>query len=171
MSNLFDLSVLDTDTITATITVKYGASQQKSFKVTIATLSWEEWLECESAIPDPVVPKTKIVYDDNGENPRKVENRDDPDYLKKRDAALWRRNGLRVVKSLEKAGIVMDGSRDEKIARVMNNVAVFQGLWSLVNGSANSVYKEVEATSESFRAGANPATRDENLPSVEANPV
>lgn len=171
MSNLFDLSVLDTDTITATITVKYGASQQKSFKVTIATLSWEEWLECESVIPDPVVPKTKVIYDDNGENPRKVENKDDPDYLKKRDAVIWRRNGLRVVKSLEKAGVVMDGTRDEKISRVMGNVAVFQGLWSLVNSSANSVFKEVEAAATSFRAVIDTPTRDENLPILEANPV
>ncbi len=167
----FDLSVFDTDTITADVTIRYGEGQVKTFKVTLGTLTWEEWMEPESALVNPPVPMTKVVTDDNGENPRKVANPNDIDYIRKVTAISGQRNALRVLKALEKAGTKLEGTREERIKRVMNNAAVFAALWRVVNSSANAFTTKVEATADSFRAPTDGIAGHEDLSAVENSPV
>lgn len=162
----FDLSVFNTDTITANININYGVGQIKAFKVTLGTLTWEEWMEPETAILEPVMPLTKVVTDDKGENPRKVANPDDIDYKRKRLAAIGQRNALRVIKALEKAGTKLEGSREEKIKRVMNNTAVFAAIWKVVNDSASAFNSAVEATADSFRAPTDGSANHEDVPTM-----
>lgn len=168
MSDLFDASVFDTDTITANIVIEYGQGQKKTFKITVGTLTWEEWLEPETAILDPVIPMTKVVTDDDGTNPRKIANPDDIDYKRKRTAVLGQRNAMRVVKALEKGGTKLEGTREEKLKRVMNNAAVFTAIWTIVNRSANNFTALVEATADSFRPPTDSPTHREDVPTVEA---
>jgi hypothetical protein len=169
-TSIFDLSVFDTDTITGNVVINYGIGQVKTFKVTIGTLTWEEWLEPETAIPDAKIRNTKIVPKDDGTFD-KLPNLQDIDYLRERTSVAGKRNALRVIKALEKGGTKLEGTREEKIKKVMNNAATFGAIWKLVSDSANAFSATVEATADSFRKPTDGSANHEDVPPVEAHAV
>ena len=156
-------SLFETDTVNVSITMEYTPGQKRTITIPVATLTWLEWLDAERAIPKPIIPTTG--YDEKTK--QKVENPDDPDYLKAIEVVKWKRNAYRVLKSLEKAGAVFNGTRDEKIAQVMNKSGVFLALHSVVEATTEKVFSKVDDLADSFRDKQDNQPADENVPTVE----
>lgn len=160
-------ALFETDIINVKVTMNYAEGQTKSITIPVSTLTWLEYLEALRVFPDPPVPMTG--YDEKTK--AKAPNRLDPDYLNALQIAAWKRHGYRVVRALEKAGAVFNGDNVSKVAQVMNKSGVFFALHKVVEATTEKVFSKVDALANSFRDESDDQSTDENVPTLEADPI
>ena len=132
----------------ATVTVKVELPYGRDVDVTVGTLSFGEWMQAETLVSEPPVPRTLA-----GPNNTKLPNRDDVAYRTALAKANEDRAYIRLALALEKGGTALPGATiADKAAALKTDLdaGIANALMTFIASAALGGKAAADATADSF---------------------